>query len=159
MQRIPGPCHPKRFGFHCAVLAAPATPFSRIDQIYPIYPIYPSQSVKSIPPSISRHLEGMAAEVRVHPHRELPALHLDHSKDQTWPMQLDGPDGQHAYSLKASLQCGQWPYFVAVCERGWSDADIQVFFAIQVDEELNFLLGAKPSDPSLGSAQQHWPFQ
>jgi len=36
-------------------------------------------------------------------------------------------------------------YFVAVCERGWSDADIQVFFAIQVDEELNFLLGALDS--------------
>jgi hypothetical protein len=31
------------------------------------------------------------------------------------------------------------------CERGWSDADIQVFFAIQVDEELNFLLDALDS--------------
>ena len=36
-------------------------------------------------------------------------------------------------------------YFVAVCERGWSNADIQVFVAIQVDEELNFLLDASDS--------------
>ena len=36
-------------------------------------------------------------------------------------------------------------YFVAVCEQGWSNADIQVFVAIQVDEELNFLLDASDS--------------
>ena len=45
------------------------------------------------------------------PHDIVPPCPLRLDVDSIWAnaRQLDGPDGQHAYSLKASLQCGQWP--------------------------------------------------